>query len=162
MKKKIKDLTLEECNSICKKNKCDSNCPFYSIRLGKCTSLISLLRTSIEYEVEVEHKEPTPLEAIRYLKKEMCINKEEYIALCNIVETALINKSNLDNSLEILNIKTREDLYLMIKTLEIIRKYFFLENFQSFIAINGMLPNEYKEECDTLIKGFETWHKKQH
>ena len=37
-----------------------------------------------------------------------------------------------------------------LKALEIIKKYFWLEDFQDFIAFNGRLPKSLKEECDLL------------
>ena len=37
-----------------------------------------------------------------------------------------------------------------LKAFDIIRKYFWLEDFQDFIAFNGRLPKCLKEECDAL------------
>ena len=37
-----------------------------------------------------------------------------------------------------------------LKALDVIKKYFWLEDFQDFIAFNGMLPKVLKEEYDLL------------
>ena len=56
MKKKIKDLTLEEVANICKR--CDSiyGCPFYNVLVVDCQYLITDKdrRTRFESEIEVE------------------------------------------------------------------------------------------------------------
>ena len=37
-----------------------------------------------------------------------------------------------------------------LKAFEIIKEYFWLEDFQDFIAVNGRLPKCLEEECDAL------------
>ena len=54
MKKKIKDLTLEEANKICqshKKNRCDYKCPFY--KYDSCW-FVGDIEEDLEREVEVD------------------------------------------------------------------------------------------------------------
>ena len=52
MKKKIKDLTLEECRKICARSSSCYNCPFFDDNLRKCRPVIDLL--DWEQEVEVD------------------------------------------------------------------------------------------------------------
>ena len=49
MKKKIKDLTLEECRKICEKQDSCSDCPIYDEICG-----IRIIRIHLEREVEVD------------------------------------------------------------------------------------------------------------
>ena len=56
MKKKIKDLTVEEIKQICNKNNClldDSHCPLAKI----CIVFDSITKKDMEQEVEVEEDE---------------------------------------------------------------------------------------------------------
>ena len=43
-----------------------------------------------------------------------------------------------------------EHLAKIKQAFEIIKKYFWLDDFQDFVALNGRLPKSLKEECDLL------------
>ena len=53
MKKKIKDLTLEECRKICEGKICDE-CPLLSKITNSCCLVPQLLVQDLEKEVEVD------------------------------------------------------------------------------------------------------------
>lgn len=56
MKKKIKDLTVEEADKICDKQTCCNNCPL-NIRFSKhCTTMIYNCKELLEREIEVEEE----------------------------------------------------------------------------------------------------------
>lgn len=51
---------------------------------------------------------------------------------------------------------TQEELVELekeLKALKVIKKYFWLESFQDFIAFDGRLPKYKEEECDLLKEG---------
>lgn len=60
-KKKIKDLTLEDCKKICKKYPC-TLCPIQKLICGVSYSIITL---DIEEEIEVEEDKPQKCKDLR-------------------------------------------------------------------------------------------------
>ena len=68
-------------------------------------------------------------------------------ALNNIRFNYFENKRNEDANVEHFWFDT---IKKELKALEIIKKYFWLEDFQDFISFNGCLPKSLKEEYDLL------------
>lgn len=107
------------------------------------------------------NKELSPMEALQKLRQN---NKDDTHLfddeLLNIIEDALKENAELKLMIRQFNKAIGEPQIIpptidrKLKVLEIIEEFFWLEDFQDFIALGGMLPKSFKEKYELLKEYF--------